>query len=139
MRIFIPFLALLLSALMINAQEYTLTLKISNMPSEEIYLAKFYGDRNNLIDTARVDSTGTSVFTLKAETPAGMYRVFFTPEIYIDLIYNSENIFIESDFEDIFESLAVKESIENQCNCQIHQEHEIPEDGLSYGKEHQGA
>ncbi len=96
------------------AQDHTLELKIDNWGAAEIYLADFYGDRNTIVDSAMCDTTGMARFTLPASYPSGMYRVFLEENVFFDLIYNKENIRIHTDYEDLYESLEVTESLENQ-------------------------
>lgn len=104
----------LLGVLTLSAQEHTLRVQIDNNPSEEFYLAGFYGDKNNILDTTRVDTSGIAMFSLAEGLQAGMYRVFITSDVFIDLIYNNEDISVRCDFNDIYETLEVETSVENQ-------------------------
>jgi peroxiredoxin len=95
-------------------QEYRLEAIIKNAPQKEIYLADFYGDKNHLLDTVTPDNKGYIVFQMKETYFPGMYRIFLDKEIFIDIIYNKENIKIQTDFNHLADSLQVIASKENK-------------------------
>lgn len=95
------------------SQDYSLNLQITNSPSFEFYLADFYGDKNTILDTVQADTSGMASFSLTGH-PSGMYRVFLNQQAYFDFIFNQENVRIRSDYNDLYESLVVEESLENQ-------------------------
>lgn len=96
------------------AQNYRLEIEVDHLEPSEVYLANFYGDRNSVIDTAYSDTTGRIAFIMPASYPSGMYRIFLTKEVFFDIIFNKEDIVIETDYNDLYESLVVMESEENQ-------------------------
>jgi len=97
-----------------QSQEYRLEAIIKNAPLKEIYLADFYGDKNHLLDTVIPDNKGYIVFQMKEAYFAGMYRVFLDKEIFFDIIYNKENIKIQTDYDHLADSLQVISSKENK-------------------------
>lgn len=104
---------LLTVTLSVIGQKFTLQLEIENIPEKEIYLASFYGEKNNIIDTAMAIE-GKIVFPLKSEYHVGLYRIFLDKEIFFDIIYNKENIEITTDYENLYEELEIVSSVENQ-------------------------
>jgi len=97
-----------------NAQPYKLDVTIKNLDIKEVYLADFYGDKNQLIDTAVPDTTGRFTFQMKENLHPGMYRIFLSQNVFFDIVYNFENIIIQSDAEYLYDSLQVVESNENK-------------------------
>ena len=112
MRITFAFLFMSM-ALSLPAQQLYLSAEIKNLPSKEIYLASFYGEKNSIVDTAFPDQAGKFSFELKKEYNAGMYRMFLDKKVFIDVVYNHENISLTSDFEFPYDSLKVLTSVEN--------------------------
>jgi len=95
------------------SQEYSVKFKITDLPEKEVYLASFYGEKNNLIDTVLPDKDGSFTFRMKPEYYSGMYRIFLEKETFFDFIYNQEDIEITSDINVLYDSLKVVKSIEN--------------------------
>ncbi|MCB0805890.1 MAG: redoxin domain-containing protein, partial [Bacteroidales bacterium] len=96
------------------AQNHSIQIQIKNLPPTDVYLADFYGDKNNMLDTAFPDTSGLFSFQMKQIYPAGMYRVFLDKDVFFDLIYNLEDIKIQSEFEYLYDSLKVLKSEENK-------------------------
>ena len=95
------------------SQEYNLKITVKNLPEKEIYLAGFYGDKNSILDTVQSDTTGNFYFKMKDGYHPGMYRIFLDKEVFFDIIYNHENIEIETLYEYLYDSLNVISSTEN--------------------------
>ncbi len=96
------------------AQGHVVKLQIENMPPKDIYIADFYGDKNTYIDTASIDTAGQATFILGQNTEPGLFRVFLEQNVFFDLVYNREDISIQTDREDLYESLVVRSSEENK-------------------------
>ncbi|HPE55287.1 MAG TPA: redoxin domain-containing protein [Bacteroidales bacterium] len=95
-------------------QNHTLSLQIENMPSGEIYLADFYGDKNTYVDTALIDESGNAVFEMKKDLQPGLFRVLLNQNMFFDIIYNNEDIAIATDAQDLYEGLVIEKSEENK-------------------------
>ncbi|MCF8367866.1 MAG: redoxin domain-containing protein [Bacteroidales bacterium] len=109
------FLAItILASISTFSQDYKLEILVNNLPSKEVYLADFYGDKNTIIDTVVPDTAGRIIFELLPEYHVGMYRVFFNKEVFLDILFNKEDIRIQTDYQDLYESLEVLSSKENQ-------------------------
>lgn len=104
----------LISITFLSAQDYLLDVTIKQLDSQEIYLADFYGDKNSVFDTAAPDTLGHFSFQLDKELHPGMYRLFLSKEVFFDIIYNQENITIESQLDYLYDSLKIITSQENE-------------------------
>lgn len=109
--IFTYILTLLICSL--SAQSFHLQMTVKNLPVKEVYLANFYGERNNIIDTAMPDKNGKFDFFFKQDDYPGLYRIFLDKKIFFDLIYNNEDIRVITDFNFPYDSLKVISSKEN--------------------------
>lgn len=77
-----------------------------------IFLRSIYGEKTQVIDSARPDAAGNFRFTIANRLP-GMYRVQGSKDGFVDLIWNQENVkFVTSgSFQD--DSLRIISSLEN--------------------------
>lgn len=112
MKYVILFLGVLITGVSL-AQDHSLDCRITGAQNIDVYLADFYGDKNNMLDTVHADSVGTFHFELKPSYHSGLYRIFFSKDIFFDFIYNDEDINLESDIHALYDSLHVKSSVEN--------------------------
>ena len=87
--IFLFFLSL---SVLTFSQNYTIKGTIEDFPDSKIYLADFYGDQNNIIDSTQTNESGEFEFIFSQNTPVGLYRLIFGNNNFIDLIFNKENI-----------------------------------------------
>lgn len=107
------------------AQPFQIELTIKNQPDNSILFGWVQGDDFNLIDSAKIDISDNSIsFNFPENSHPGTYRLIFGITKYaqimdeepqqLDLIFNNENIKIETDFKSPVESLSVIESEENK-------------------------
>ncbi|NOX46014.1 MAG: TlpA family protein disulfide reductase, partial [Chlorobi bacterium] len=73
----------------------------------------FYGDKNQILDTVIPDTLGNFSFLLKDNYPSGMYRVFLEEKVFFDIIYNREDIEIQTQYNHLYDSLEIVSSREN--------------------------
>ncbi|MGQ8337788.1 peroxiredoxin family protein [Sunxiuqinia sp. A32] len=113
----------------------SVTLVVRNQRSTILSVEQILGDKHIVVDSIEihaVESQGinslskirTYTFTIPSEKSAGIYRlvlgqtlvaeVLNEPPQSIDIIVNSEDIFIETDFEKPLESINILESNENK-------------------------
>lgn len=95
------------------AQEHYIKIQVQDLPSGEVYLADFYGDKNSILDTVVPDTMGTMTFILKDNYPPGMYRIFLKEKVFFDIIYNQEDIEIKTQYTYLYDSLKIISSREN--------------------------
>lgn len=93
--------------------QYTVTGKINDDPLKTVYLLSYYGERNFIIDSARTDSSGSFRFSLAASTPPGMYKIGLGKDLFLDLIFNRENIAFTTGLRALADSLKILSSVEN--------------------------
>ena len=119
----------LFSLLAINlnskAQSFHIELTIENQPDNPILFGWVQGDDFNIIDSAKIDNSTKKVsFDFPSNAHPGTYRLIFGKTTYarimdeapqqLDLIFNNENIVINTDFKSPVESLSIIESEENK-------------------------
>jgi hypothetical protein len=120
--VFIPIL--FLNAFIVEAQSFTLELKIKNQPSGQIILGSIKGDDFIRFDSISVMGPDATVkFNFPDNAHPGVYRVILGYTNYarimneapqqIDFIFDNENIVIETDFKEPVEKLKVITSKEN--------------------------
>ncbi|MCD4735503.1 MAG: DUF4369 domain-containing protein [Bacteroidales bacterium] len=61
---------------------------IQNIPENKVLLADYYGEKNTVLDSTIVDTTGNFTFSMSPELHSGMYKIIIDKENYIDFIYN---------------------------------------------------
>ncbi len=81
----------------------------------KIYLMSIYGEKTSVIDSATSDSAGHFRFTLNGRLP-GTYRVQWTKEGTVDLIWNQEDVKFITSAKNPEDSLKIISSLENQIN-----------------------
>jgi len=96
-------------------QEYLISITFSNFPNKTVYLTDFYGDKNNIIDSARTDNKGnlTFVFNIK-KRHKGMYRLLIYDKIYFDFLFDNEDVSFSTTFPFLADSTKVILSEENE-------------------------
>lgn len=107
-------LFLLISLQLHLPAQYSIRVRVDSMPTRKAYLFEYIGMKNNMLDSARVAPDGSFSFTLPATAHPGLYRIVVGPEQFWDIIFNREQIRMQTHFNAIIDSLKVTESLENQ-------------------------
>ena len=97
-----------------SQKTYQIDVTIDGFPSSQLYLADFYGDKNNVFDTLFTNPSGHVGFLMDDSRPAGMYRIFITQNDFLDFIFNKENIVLTTNVKAPMDSLKVISSVENK-------------------------
>lgn len=127
-KYFILTIGILLLAAMsgvVNAQLYHIELSITNQPENPVTFGWIQGDDFNVIDSAKIDRSNNKVFfDFPVNAHPGTYRLIFGKTAYarimdeapqqLDLIFNNENIVIQTDFKSPVANLNIIESNENK-------------------------
>lgn len=92
MKIIIVLLTLFVSTLVYGDQFYTLHGNVGQVAGRKIELLDFYGKKNSVIDTSVADDKGIFKFRFGEDAPIGMYRLRFAKGMFVDVIYNHEDI-----------------------------------------------
>ena len=109
----------------LKAQAYHIELTITNQPENPIVFGWVQGDDFNVIDTVKINRlSGKATFDFPANAHPGTYRLVFGKTTYarvmdeapqqLDLIFNNENMVIQTDFKSPVDSLKIIESEENK-------------------------
>lgn len=89
-----------------------ITVKVKGLQDTTIHLAKYYGSKLYFADTTEFKN-GKATFDASKQKP-GILAVVLPGQKYFELIYNNEDIAIETKLPDFIEHLKVKKSKENQ-------------------------
>ncbi len=115
-------LLFLLTLIMISANTfaqkpsggYDIKVKFLNYKDTLAFLGNYYGDKQYLKDTTRIDKNGLAVFKGKDPLPGGMYLVVTPDKKYFEIIIDKEqNFYLEADSTDFIGTMKVKGSEEN--------------------------
>lgn len=105
--------------------EYVLKATIRSLPGKKIMITTLFGHNQTVIDSTDPDGAGNIVFKLSGKLPSGMYRImlgkdtkaefFGTQELYVDIIFNKENIQFSTDYYNTIDSMKIIKSDENMA------------------------
>jgi peroxiredoxin len=107
LKIFTLILVFILSNGYIFSQ--TINITVDNLNEEKAVLYSLSGETTSFVDTVLAFSNGTFQFSL-AEKHSGFYRLTFNNNTRIDFIYDSEDVEIITDANNILDSLKVSKS-----------------------------
>ncbi len=95
---------------------YSIKAKLDGVtPGESVYLIAVSGEEFFLEDSTTINKNGQAIFDIKNTIQPGMYQLSYGKERLLYLIYNFENIDIETiSINEEEDSIAIKESLENQ-------------------------
>lgn len=107
-------LLLLFATLILQAQGY-FEGTILRYGESKIYLQGIYGEKLTTLDSTLTDQAGHFRFSLADRLP-GMYRVKWTKDGFVDLVWNHENVQFTTSSTFPEDSLHIISSVENQIN-----------------------
>ncbi len=106
------------------SQTHTLNAKVEGLFQNTVYLANYLGDKNTVLDSVLLDNKGAFQFKLKDNYKQGLYKIILgksqnpqsynNDEIFINIIYNKENIEFVTYFEAPVDSMRIILSDENK-------------------------
>ena len=88
---------------------------VSGFDGKKIFLMSIYGEKTNSIDSTTTDATGNFSFTIINRLP-GMYRVQWSKDGSVDLVWNQENVKFVTSAKSPDDSLQIIASVENIIN-----------------------
>lgn len=113
--LFSVFVAFVFPSSLRGQNAYNIKVKLDGLKNSECYLANYFGDKQYLKDTAKVDAQGWATFTGKEKLPGGIYLVVTPSKKYFEIIVDKEQDFtVETDTLSMVKSMKVKGSKENQ-------------------------
>lgn len=94
---------------------YEIKLTIKGLKDQNIQLAYYFGDKQYIKDSARVDGNGKLVFKGEEVLPGGVYIAVLPSRKYFEMIVDKEQKFsMETDTTDLIASMKVKGSNDNE-------------------------
>ena len=109
-------LVLIIPALLIAGKpKYSIKVKINGIKDTVCYFGNYYGDKQYIKDTAKVDSKGYFELTGEETLPGGIYLIITPAKKYFEIIIDKEQSFsIETDTIDFIGKMKIKGSTDNQ-------------------------
>ncbi|HEX8548870.1 MAG TPA: thioredoxin-like domain-containing protein, partial [Cytophagaceae bacterium] len=93
---------------------YNIKLKVNGLPKDSsIFLAYYYGDKQYIKDTAKVDANGSFSFSGKEALPGGIYMAVLPGRKYFEFILKEQFFGLETDTNDYVANMKIKGSSEN--------------------------
>ena len=92
---------------------YILKGKITGLTDSKILLQGFYGDKSFRLDSVFADKSGEFTFRFASTAAPGQYRIIFSKNRFLDIIFNRENIVFETHAATVIDSMKVLASAEN--------------------------
>jgi thiol-disulfide isomerase/thioredoxin len=116
LRLLLPLLLFGLISISVSAQKgYSIKGKITGIKDTTIQLGNYYGDKQYLKDSTRVDAQGRFAFEGKEKLDGGIYIVITPDKKYFEILMDSTQHFsFETTTDDLIRDFKVKGSPENQ-------------------------
>ena len=113
MKRFLLFI-LIMASVVVQAQN-TIDGTIQRFGGKKVFLMSIFGERTKAIDSTSTDSTGHFRFVVSNRLP-GMYRVLWSKEGLVDLVWNQEDVKFATTIRNPEDSLQIITSLENKIN-----------------------
>jgi len=96
-------------------QGYSLRFKVQGLKDTTVYLAHYYGESNQLKDTAKVSSKGEFTFDGKKALPQGMYMLVINKTRVMEFVISQTQRFsFETNSSDYIKNMKVTGDIDNK-------------------------
>lgn len=113
-KIFFLFISVFSFSLAHAGDGYNIKGKVKGVKDTLIFLGNYYGDKQYLKDTAKVDGNGNFVFSGNETLPGGIYLVVTPRKSYFELIIDKEqNFSFETDTANFIKNMKLKGSQDN--------------------------
>ncbi len=94
---------------------HRITVKVPTLKDTTCFLARYYGDKQYLIDTTRADASGKAVFEGPKPLDGGLYLFVFPDKRYFEFIIDREQHFsLETSWDDPVQAMKISGSRDNQ-------------------------
>ncbi len=107
-------LLFLLFPLVLQSQDFQLKGTVRGLQAGKIGISGFYGTEQKAFDSIPVNDVGYFEYSFAPDVQTGMYRLRLNKNIFIDVIFNRENIVFTTDINHIIDSLVFLQSDENK-------------------------
>ena len=112
--ILVFFISISANSLFASKSGYSIKLKVNGIKDTICYLGNYYGDKQYLKDSAKVDASGKFIFEGKENLDGGIYLIILPDKRYFELIVDKEQVFsAETDTADYIKHMKIKGSNEN--------------------------
>jgi peroxiredoxin len=98
----------------LTAQTFPVSLTLKNFPDKMITLSAYYGEKLVPYDSAKTTREGTVRFQTDGRYLPGLYRFSSGKNIFLDFIFNHEEIDLRADPQNMGGSIEVEKSEENR-------------------------
>lgn len=85
-------LCILLGFASCKGQNHYLSGQIEGYPESMVYISGFNGDQGKVIDSMRTDISGKFAWNIEKNIQPGMYRIMYGNNLFLDIIYNNDDI-----------------------------------------------
>ncbi len=93
---------------------YSIKVRIKGLSNTKCYLGNYYGDKQYVKDTVKVDANGKFTFEGKERLPGGIYLIITPEKKYFEVLITDEQHFsMETDTLDFIHHMKIKDSEEN--------------------------
>jgi len=89
--------------------------RIGGLAGQKAYLGAIYGEKVTVFDSTLADLAGNVRFSLAGRLP-GMYRIRWSKDGFVDLVWNREYVKFSTTAKDPYDSLRILASDENRIN-----------------------
>ena len=114
-RILLLLIVLCISSVIFAGGGYEIKLTIKGLKDQNVQLAYYFGDKQYIKDSARVDVSGKLVFKGEETLPGGVYIAVLPSRKYFEMIVDKEQKFsMETDTTDLIGSMKIKGSKDNE-------------------------
>ncbi len=94
---------------------YDIKVNIKGLKDTVCYLGNYYGDKQYIKDTAKVDSKGQCEFKGNEALPGGIYLIITPAKKYFEIIVDKEQFFsVETDTNNFIGKMKIKGSTDNE-------------------------
>src|SRR5688500_17572945 len=109
--ILVLFIFISANSLFASKSGYSIKLKVNGIKDTVCYLGNYYGDKQYLKDSAKVDASGKFIFEGKENLDGGIYLIILPDKKYFELIVDKEQFFsAETDTADYIKHMKIKGS-----------------------------
>ena len=93
---------------------YSISVRIKGLSNTKCFLGNYYGDKQYVKDTAKVDASGKFVFEGKEKLPGGIYLIITPDKKYFEaLVTDNQHFSMETDTLDFVDHMKIKGSEDN--------------------------
>ncbi len=114
-RILAALLLLPFAAVAQKSTKIDLKIELTDAPNTDVVLAYYYGDKQFVIDTVKLDAKGAGVFKYDEPKERGIYLVAIPGKKFMEILFTDDQEFaIKTDTADPIQHMKITGSVENE-------------------------